>query len=79
MFIKKGQNCNVYIDSARIPMFGRRSSEFPCLRLEFKCLSKTQEEFYYLDTEDQNSNICKNKIRIPILLVIGLGYQSVKE
>ena len=52
---------------------------FERIRLEFKCLSKTQEGFYYLDTEDQNSNVCKNKIRIQILMVIGLGYQSVKE
>ena len=51
---------------------------FERIRLYHKCLSKTFGEFYYLDAEDQNSNVRKNKIRIPILIVIGLRYQFVK-
>ena len=31
-----------------------------------------------MDAEDQNSNVRKSKIRIPILIVIGLRYQLVK-
>ena len=51
---------------------------FERIRLYHKCLSKTFGEFYYLDAEDQNSNVRKSKIRIPILIVIGLRYQLVK-
>ena len=51
---------------------------FERIRLYHKCLSKTQGEFYYLDAEDQNSNVRKNKIRIPILIVIELRYQFAK-
>ena len=39
---------------------------FERIRLELKCLSKTLEEFYYLDTEDQNSNSYGYRARIPV-------------
>ena len=69
VFMKKGQNSNVYTDSARIPMFKSRSSDIPMferIRLYHKCLSKTFGEFYYLDAEDQNSNSYSYRAKIPV-------------
>jgi len=55
----------------QIPVFGRIRSQlipmFGIIRSEFQCLEEIRSEFQCLEGSDQNSNVWKSKVNIPML------------